>query len=106
VVRDEAPGKPAWTTPLPLAATAPYVVMAESSAATFDAPREITHERYESIYRAGEFMHLFSTPSLSVALELTEQCRIGGALARTRIGCTGRDYGMFERETAPQVWRA
>ena len=108
VVREEVPGKPAWQ-PQRLSAyndpthKAPrYVVFAESTSGTLDAPKGVTHETFESINRAGEFAHLFTVPDLPTALEITENCRIGAPAYRFRVCEVERDYSMFDRAEAPQ----
>lgn len=110
VIREEEPGKPAWQPQRlsayndPGAKTPRYVVLAESTSATLDAPAGVTHEAFESINRKGEFAHLFTVPNLPTALEITENCRIGAPAYRFRIGEVERDYSMHERGEAPQYY--
>ncbi len=56
-------------------------------------------ESFESIYRPGEFAHLFEIASAD-ALTLAQL----GAAQRLRVGEIERDYGMHERAEAPQFY--
>jgi heme-degrading monooxygenase HmoA len=110
VIREEAPGKPAWQ-PQRLSAyndparRAPrYIVVAESASAQFDALPGIKPEAYASLNRADEFVHVMNVPGLPEALEVTESCRIGAPAYRYRICEVERDYGMYERAEAPQYY--
>ena len=110
VIRTEEPGKPAWQAQRLSAWNDPAVkpprfcVIAESSAASLDAPADCSHEIFESINRSSEFAHLLTVPNYATALEVTENCRIGAPAYRFRICEVERDYGMFERGEAPQYY--
>ena len=111
LLREEEPGKPAWSA----AATSNYrtayggkkrrlVVTVESLSAQFDAPKGLPAKAFESINRAGEFIHVVECEAWEAALEVTENCRIGAPAYRYRICEVDRDYGMYERAEAPQYY--
>ncbi|MBL8378273.1 MAG: antibiotic biosynthesis monooxygenase [Burkholderiales bacterium] len=109
VLREEAPGKPAWEAKRlsiwndPAHTKPRYLVVADSQSgsASLGAARV---ESFESIYRPGRFAHLASVASYAEALDLTEVCRVGGPVETFRVCETERDYGMFERREAPQYF--
>jgi heme-degrading monooxygenase HmoA len=110
VLREEMPGKPAWQPQRVSAYNDPahrkprYMVVAESTSAQFDALPGIAPEAYASLNRPSEFVHVMDVADIPVALELTENCRIGAPSYRYRICEVERDYGMFERAEAPQYY--
>ena len=109
VVREEAPGKPAWQPPRlntyndPATTPPRYMVVADSTAAV-DGLGDTPVARYESIYRPGKFAQVAAVGSIALALDMTEVCRIGGPVDTFRICEIERDYGMFERAEAPQYY--
>lgn len=108
VVREEAPGKPAWqpqrlnTWNDPATRAPRYLVVADSAGAP--AGDAVAGERYESLYRPGKFAQVRAVASLAEALDLTEVCRVGGPVETFRTCEIERDYGMFERAEAPQYY--
>lgn len=109
VVREEAPGKPAWqpqrlnTYNDPATKPPRYMVVADSTAVV-DGFGTTPVARYESIYRPGKFAQVAAVGSTAQALDMTEVCRIGGPVDTFRICEIERDYGMFERAEAPQYY--
>lgn len=112
VLREEQPGKPAWQPQRVSAYNDPahrrprYMVVAESSSETFDALAGLQPEAWASLNRQNEFVHVMDVPDLPVALELTDNCRVGAPAYRYRVCEVERDYGMFERGEAPQYYPA
>ncbi|MDB5803299.1 MAG: hypothetical protein JWN73_621 [Betaproteobacteria bacterium] len=110
VLREEQPGKPAWQPQRVSAYNDPghrrprYMVVAESSSNTLDSLPGLAGEAYASLNRDNEFVHVMDVPDLPVALELTDNCRVGAPAYRYRICEVERDYGMFERAEAPQYY--
>ncbi len=111
VVREEAPGKPAWqpqrlnTWNDPAVKPPRYMVVADSSA-RIDTLGAAPVERYASLYRPGKFAQVATVGSVAHALDMTEVCREGGPIDTFRICEVERDYGMFERSEAPQYYAA
>lgn len=102
LLRTEATGEPMWQSPQGAswndpATTAPrYVAVAESQAPTLAG----AGESFESIYRPGEYAHVFSWGPDASAPSLD-------ALTGARRLCVAeieRDYGMRERAEAPQYF--
>ena len=110
VVREVTAGKPAWqparlNTYNDLAAQAPrYIAVAGGAGTDWQTAGEVAHETYESIYRPGQHVRVYATPSLPAALDLTDICRVGGPIEYVRICEIERDYGMFDRGEAPQYY--
>ena len=101
VVREEARGEPAWR-PQRLgayndpAARAPrFVAIAASQSAALVGAAE----SFESIYRPGEFAHVFdvAAPDELALAQLAHAQRL-------RVCEIERDYGMRERAEAPQFY--
>ncbi len=104
VIRDEAAGQAPWQPQRLNAYNDPsmraprFVAVIESRMASLAAPTT-SAESFESIYRPGEFAHLFDVASpRDVTL-----ARFAGA-QRLRVGEIERDYSMFERGEAPQFY--
>lgn len=111
LLREEEPGKPAWQASSQssyrareASAKRRLVVTVESTSATFDAPTGLPGKAFESINRAGEFIHVIACEAWEAALEVTENCRIGAPAYRYRICEVDRDYGLHERGEAPQYY--
>ena len=83
-----------WNDPATVAPR--YVAVAESASATLPG----AGESFESIYRPGEYAHVFSWMPQQAAPSLAA---LAGA-RRLRIGEIERDYGMRERAEAPQYF--
>jgi heme-degrading monooxygenase HmoA len=114
VLREEQPGKPAWQPQRLSAYNDPvhrrprYMVVAESSSPQLETQLGtlpgLQTEAYASLGRENEFVHVMDVPDLPVALELTDNYRVGAPAYRYRICEVERDYGMFERAEAPQYY--
>lgn len=109
VVREEAPGKPAWqpqrlnTYNDPATRPPRYMVVADSTA-RIDKLGDASVECFESLYRPGRFAQVAAVGSVSEALDMTEVCRVGGPVDTFRTCEIERDYGMYERAEAPQYY--
>jgi heme-degrading monooxygenase HmoA len=104
VIRDESAGQAAWIPQRlgayndPASRTPRFVAIAESNTATFAVPATSV-ESFESIYRPGEFAHLFDLVAPGdVTLTRNADAQ------RLRICEIERDYGMHERAEAPQFY--
>ncbi|MDQ3261345.1 MAG: antibiotic biosynthesis monooxygenase [Pseudomonadota bacterium] len=97
VVRDETPGKPAFQISNVLR-DRPYVVLTESLGA-ISPPAQ-----FASLYRPGATLRVLEAPSFAAALDAMEECRNGGVVTRAWIAVVERDYGLFQRDQAPQAY--
>lgn len=110
VIREVVPGKPAWepqrmnTWNDPTARPARHVAVAGGNGTDWPAVRGAAHETYESLYRPGQHARVYATPDLAAALALIEICRDGGPVEYLRICEIERDYGMYDRDEAPQFY--
>ena len=109
VVREEAPGKPAWqpqrlNTYNDPATTRPRYMVVADSTARIDKLGAASVERFESLYRPGRFAQVAAVGSVSEALDMTEVCRAGSSVDTFRTCEIERDYGMYDRTEAPQYY--
>lgn len=102
VIRDDIARQPTALDPQP--GDGALVVIVESTNAASSTASSGACERYESLYRPGELLCLFSVGTFAAALALAQGPYARGA-ARVRIGRTDREYGLFDRVHAPQQWQ-
>jgi heme-degrading monooxygenase HmoA len=77
-------------------------VMACTASSEVDCGRD--GEVLKSVSREGEYIVLRSTPTLADGLDWVESLSSGGAMTSVRLFLTSRDYGMDDREEAPQYY--
>lgn len=104
VIREETVGQPQWQ-PQRLSAyndpamRAPRFIAIVESREESCVAQANTAQSFESIYRPGEFAHLFDVSSPR-AVTLASFA----AAQRLRVCEIERDYGMYERAEAPQFY--
>jgi heme-degrading monooxygenase HmoA len=81
-----------------------FVVIVETMSANFDLSTLAPVLRFESIYRPGRFLHVGNTASYEQALRAFSAVEVDEAVSHAAIGVVDRDYGMYKREQAPQVF--
>jgi heme-degrading monooxygenase HmoA len=81
-----------------------FVVMIETESSAITMPQLSGIQCFESIYRPGKFLHVGATQSHATAISTIEQARSLAKPSHSAIGSVERDYGMFERGQAPQVF--
>jgi heme-degrading monooxygenase HmoA len=81
-----------------------FVVMIETESSTLALPQLSGIQCFESIYRPGKFLHVGATESRAIATSTVEQARAMATPSHSAIGSVERDYGMFERDQAPQIF--
>lgn len=110
VVREEQPGKPAWlperlNTYNDAGIQAPrHIAVAGAAGLDWSGAAQVAHEDYESLYRPGQHARVYDTTSLPAAHSLSDICRADGPVEYLRICEIERDYGMFDRDEAPQYY--
>jgi heme-degrading monooxygenase HmoA len=81
-----------------------FVVMIETDSNALALPQLSDIQCFESLYRPGKFLHVGTTESRAVATSTIEQARPIATPSHSAIGLVERDYGMFERDQAPQIF--
>jgi heme-degrading monooxygenase HmoA len=81
-----------------------FVAMLETEASTLSLPLLSDPQSFESLYRPGRFLHIGVARSLTTMKSAIESARVSAKLTHIAIGRIERDYGMFERDQAPQIF--
>ena len=112
VIHEARADKPLWQpkrrTPYndPARRAPTYVLAAESKTDTLPVKTEWSHDAFASVYREGQFAHLFDVPDLQLAIAFGERLFAEPTTEYVRIFEVMRDYGMYERSEAPQYYPA
>jgi hypothetical protein len=110
VIHEARPKQPVWQperrTPYndPARRAPTYLLAAESRSDKFPVKSEWRHEAFASVYRDGQFAHLFDVPDPQAAIAFGEQLFADSTTGYVRIFEVMRDYGMYERTEAPQYY--
>lgn len=67
-----------------------------------DAPYEGNGESFKSVYNEGVYLHVQDCPTLKDGETLMESLKDIDAIQYAYLSHISRDYGMFERDEAPQ----
>ncbi len=81
-----------------------FVLMIETESSELALPTLEGIECFESIYRPGRFLHVGTTASHATAMATFHEARATAKPSHCAIGLIERDYGMFERKEAPQIF--
>lgn len=109
VIREEAPGRPAWRPQRLNAYNDPadrpprHMVVADSTAPV-DRVCGAAVARYESLYRPGRFAQIASLVSSAEDLDASALRPDDAAIDSFRLCEIERDYGMYDRAEAPQYY--
>jgi heme-degrading monooxygenase HmoA len=110
VIHEARPGKPIWQperrTPYNDPARRPptYVIASESKNAELPVPTQWRRDSFQSMYRDGYFAHLVDLPDHRSGLEFGTQLFADPTTEYFRIFEVMRDYGMYDRNEAPQYY--
>jgi hypothetical protein len=110
VIHEARPNKPLWQperrTPYndPARRAPTYVLAAESKNAELPAKAEWRHDAFASVYREGQFAHLFDVPDPQSGIAFGDKLFADSTTEYVRIFEVMRDYGMYERSEAPQYY--
>lgn len=70
--------------------------------ASQNTPYDGKGESFKSVYMEGAYLHIQDCPTLKDGEALIESLKDNQAIQYAYLSLTSRDYGMFEREEAPQ----
>jgi heme-degrading monooxygenase HmoA len=84
--------------------TGTFVAMLETEASTLPLPLLTDPQSFESLYRPGKFLHVGVARALTTAMTAIASARTSAKLSHIALGRIERDYGMFERDQAPQIF--
>jgi heme-degrading monooxygenase HmoA len=110
VIHEARPNKPLWQperrTPYndPTRRPPTYVLAAESKSGKLPVKTEWQHDAFASVYREGQFAHLFDVPDPQSGIAFGDQLFAEPTTEYVRIFEVMRDYGMYERMEAPQYY--
>jgi heme-degrading monooxygenase HmoA len=110
VIHEARPSQPVWRpqrrTPYndPARRAPTYVLAAESRSDKLPLKTEWGHDAFTSVYRDGQFAHLFDVPDPAAGIAFGERLFADPTIEYVRIFEVMRDYGMYERSEAPQYY--
>jgi len=110
VIHEARPGQPIWQpdrrTPYndPARRRPTYVIASESRNAQLPVKAEWHGDAFESVYRAGQFSHLFDLPDYECGIQFGRELFRDPTTEYFRIFEVMRDYGMYDRAEAPQYY--
>lgn len=67
-----------------------------------DTPYDGNGESFKSVYNEGVYLHVLDCPTLKDGEALMTNLKDNDAVHYAYLSHTSRDYGMFERDEAPQ----
>lgn len=105
VVRIKSPSASAVRLAEPNRSTA-WVLLVESEVKDHEVDGLDRLTRFESIYRPGRFLHVVECASEARAVAAFEQIAADSWVDYATLGAIDREYGMYERKEAPQVFPA
>lgn len=110
VVHEQQPGANPWT-PMrlttyndPVLRPPTFAVISESRCASAPTRTMAPYDSFESVYRPGQFAHLFDVPSADAGAALGMELLADPTTEYFRVFEVYRDYGMFDRREAPQYY--
>ena len=110
VIHEERPEKSAWRperlSPYndPKRRPPTYVIASESRNRELPVETSWKRDVFESVYRPGIVAHLIDVPSPDAGVGLGRQLFADSTTEYFRVFEVMRDYGMFNREEAPQYY--
>ena len=110
VIHEARPNQPIWQperrTPYndPARRAPTYVLATESKSGKLAVKTEWRHDAFASVYREGQFAHLFDVPDPQAGIAFGEKLFADPTTEYVRIFEVMRDYGMYERTEAPQYY--
>ena len=81
-----------------------FAVVSESRQSKSPLEASFTHEVFESVYRSGVFAHLIDASTADDGQRIGRQLLNDPTSEYFRVFEVLRDYGMFNREEAPQFY--
>jgi heme-degrading monooxygenase HmoA len=81
-----------------------FVVASESRNRVLPIETSWTRDVFESVYRPGIFAHLVDVPSADAGVAIGRQLFSDSTTEYFRVFEVMRDYGMFNRQEAPQYY--
>lgn len=110
VVQEQRPGASPWVPTRMTAYNDPvrrpptFAVISESRRANPPATSLAPSDAFESVYRAGQFVHLFDVPSVDAGDAVGSELLADPMTEYFMVFEIYRDYGMFDRAEAPQYY--
>jgi heme-degrading monooxygenase HmoA len=110
VIHEARPGRPVWQperrTPYNDPARRPptYVLSAESRSADLPVQTEWRRDAFASVYRDGQFAHVIDPPDPQSGIQFGTRLFADPTVEYVRVFEVMRDYGMYERDEAPQYY--
>jgi heme-degrading monooxygenase HmoA len=110
VIHEVRPGKPVWQperrTPYndPARRKPTYVLSAESRNADLPVQTEWRRDAFASVYRDGQFAHVIDLPDPQTGIQFGTRLFADPTVEYVRVFEVMRDYGMYERDEAPQYY--
>jgi heme-degrading monooxygenase HmoA len=110
VIHEARPQQPVWQperrTPYndPARRAPTYVLASESKSDRIPVATEWPHQAFASVYRDGQFAHLFDVPDPQAGIAFGDRLFADSTTEYVRIFEVMRDYGMYARTEAPQYY--
>lgn len=110
VIHEARPGQAVWQpdrrTPYndPARRRLTYVLATESKSADLPVATDWRCEAFSSVYREGQFAHLFDVPDPQAGIAFGERLLAQPGTEYVRVLEVMRDYTMYDRAEAPQYY--